>query len=77
MRTSRTVRLPSSASRAAIFDGCRLRVTYRGEMPVSWSPEWKQDDGTWKRLSETRLLFAPFWRSKRVAFLQNHVLGAT
>ena len=58
-----------------LSESCRLRVGYRGAMPVSWTVEAARD-GTWIPDSKTGLLFVPFWRSKRVRYLQNRWLPA-
>ena len=49
---------------------CRLRVTYRGDTPVSTTLEYREN-GEWLTYSTTALAFRPFWRRKRVELLQN------
>ena len=56
--------------------GCRLRVTYRGSTPVSSTVE-HLEDGRWQSFETTALFFRPFWRRRRVVFLQNPPLRIT
>jgi hypothetical protein len=59
-----------------LSSACRLRVVYRGSMPTKWIVE-AQRDGAWVADSETGLLLVPFWRPRRVVYLQNRLLPAT
>jgi hypothetical protein len=52
---------------------CRLCVVYRGSTATKWTVELPKD-GTWIPWSETGLVFYPFWRARRVAYLQNRLL---
>ena len=54
---------------------CRLAVLYRGATPVRWTLE-VFEDGAWIPYSTTGLVFTPFWRRKRVAYLQNRFVSA-
>jgi len=54
---------------------CRLRVVCRGSTPTRWIVEHKQDH-SWIKHGETGLLFVPFWRSRRVVYLQNDLLSS-
>jgi hypothetical protein len=58
-----------------LSESCRLRVAYRGAMPVSWAVECWRDE-RWIPDTETGLIFVPFWRSKSVRYLQNRWLPA-
>ena len=55
---------------------CRLRVAYRGSMPIRWAVE-SLSDGKWVSDSTTGLVFVPFWRKKTIRHLQNHWLPAS
>jgi hypothetical protein len=52
---------------------CRLCVVYRGSTPTKWIVESRKD-GSWIQKSETGLLLFPFWRARRIAYLQNRLL---
>ena len=53
------------------FSGqCRLEVKYRGDTPVSFTLQRLEGD-SWVPHSTTGLVFRPFWRRKRVEYLQN------
>jgi hypothetical protein len=49
---------------------CRLRVTRRWGMSCAWTVE-KKDGDTWRPISETGLLLAPWWAKKSFGYLQN------
>ena len=49
---------------------CRLRVEYQGSTPTRWVVEFKQAGG-WCADSETGRIVVPFWRRRRVVYLQN------
>jgi hypothetical protein len=59
-----------------LSESCRLRVAYRGYMPVSWAVE-SLSDGKWLSDSETGLILVPIWRKKTIRHLQNHWLPAS
>jgi hypothetical protein len=59
-----------------LSESCRLQVTYRGRTAVKWAVE-ADEEGEWVQDSEVGLLLVPFWRQRRVAYLQNHVLPPT
>ena len=52
---------------------CRLCVDYRGSTPLKWVVESRKN-GAWIQESETGLLFFPFWRARRIVYLQNRLL---
>ena len=52
---------------------CRPCVVYRGSTPTKWIVEWRKD-GVWIPDSETGLVFIPFWRPRRIVYLQNRLL---
>jgi len=56
-----------------LSDSCRLRVVYFGDTPTKWTVETQQN-GTWVPDSTTGMIFVPFWRPRRVEFLQNQLL---
>jgi hypothetical protein len=56
-----------------LSDQCRLIVTYRGNMPTSWTVEWRRE-GSWHGVSTTGLLWVPFWRRRRVEHKRNRLL---
>ena len=55
-----------------LSDSCRLRVTYRGTLPVAWQIE-KRDYGVWMPGRIVRRRLVPFWRPARVERRQNRV----
>jgi hypothetical protein len=57
-----------------LSDECRLREIRRGDFAYRWIVESKQN-GSWIAESETGLLVFPFWRPKRVRYLQNNLIG--
>jgi hypothetical protein len=48
----------------------RLREIWRGGSP-SWSALEAREGDAWRRESETRLVFVPFWRKRREVVLEN------
>jgi hypothetical protein len=54
---------------------CRLRVEYRGRMPVKWTVE-ALSEGAWVEDSTTGLIHPFFWRRPRVQYRQNRVVPA-
>jgi hypothetical protein len=51
----------------------RLKVASRGGRDYSWTLEsW--EEGQWRPVSETALIFFPFWRRRSVRYLQNPVV---
>lgn len=55
---------------------CRLCVVYRGSTPTRWIVEHKPDR-SWIKYGETGLVLVPFWRSRRVVYLQNDFLSSS
>ena len=53
---------------------CRLAVVLRGNTEKKWVVE-SLKDGKWTPDSETGLLLQPFWRSARIEYRQNNLLG--
>lgn len=53
---------------------CRLKECRRGNFAYRWTVESRQN-GNWLADSETGLLLFPFWRPKKVCYLQNNVLA--
>ena len=53
---------------------CRLAVVLRGHTETTWIVE-SLKDGTWTPDSETGLLLQPFWRSARIEYRQNNLIG--
>ena len=49
---------------------CRLVVIYRGDTPVSFTLEVREEE-RWTSHSTTGLIFRPFWRRKRTVCLTN------
>ncbi len=54
---------------------CRLKVTYRGSFPASWTVE-SLEDGRWTVFGTTGVLLFPFWRSPRAEYRQNSIVRA-
>ncbi len=51
----------------------RLKVVSRGGRDYSWTLEsWEEE--RWRPVSETALIFFPFWRRKAIRYLQNAVV---
>ena len=57
----------------ALSDSARLREVWRGNSWHRGILENRTPDG-WERVTETGLLFVPFWRSRRITIRQNHVI---
>jgi hypothetical protein len=53
---------------------CRLAVVFRGNTETKWVVE-SLKDGKWTPDSETGLLLQPFWRSARILYRHNNLLG--
>ena len=49
---------------------CRLCVTLRGDAPVAWQIE-KKEYGLWVPGRRIARRVVPFWRARRVVYLQN------
>jgi hypothetical protein len=56
-----------------LSDECRLRECRRGDFAYRWTVESKQN-GNWVADSETGLFLFPFWKPKKVYYLQNNLL---
>lgn len=52
----------------------RLKVTSRGGFDHTWTAEF-WEDGQWQHGNITGLFFFPFWRMKRVRYLQNDLVS--
>jgi hypothetical protein len=57
----------------ALSDSARLREIWRGTFWQRGILETRTPHG-WERVTETGLLFFPFWRSKQTAIRQNYVI---
>ena len=57
----------------ALSDSARLREVWRGSFWQRGILETKSPDG-WERVTETGLLFFPFWRSKQITIRQNRII---
>ena len=53
----------------------RLKVKSRGQRDYSWTLE-ALEQGQWSTYSTTALLLFPFWRPRKIRYLQNRTLGA-
>lgn len=64
-----------------LSNACRLRVEYRGRFAHIWNVEEKiagdWHSCEWVGLSETGLLFFPFWLKRKTRFLQNNLIIPT
>jgi hypothetical protein len=58
-----------------LSDACRLEIEYRGGMATKWAVQSRRG-AAWVTDSEVGLLVVPFWRPRRVAHRQNHVVPA-
>ena len=58
-----------------LSDECRLKECRRGNFAYRWTVESKQN-GNWVADSETGLFLFPFWRPKKVCYLQNNVIAS-
>jgi hypothetical protein len=56
-----------------LSDACRLKVESRGSVDYRWTLESRHGD-QWREDSATGLLAMPFWRRKRVRYLQNSLI---
>jgi hypothetical protein len=52
---------------------CRMRELTRGNRPYKWIIESYQN-GKWKMVQETGILFFPFWKKKTEKIYQNNIL---
>ncbi len=52
---------------------CRLKVSIRGNTEYRWELE-SLDKNTWMFEAETGLFFFPFWRKKKIKYLQNSLI---
>ena len=57
-----------------LSDECRLKEYWRGNFAYRWTVESKQD-GDWVADSNTGLLIFPFWKPKRICYLQNNLIA--
>ena len=58
-----------------LSDECRLKEFRRGNFAYRWTVESKQD-GNWMTDSETGLFLFPFWKPKKVCYLQNNLIAS-
>ena len=56
-----------------LSDHCRLKVYSRGRFEYKWTME-AFENNNWVSYSSTALLLSPFWRKKRITYLQNNVI---
>jgi len=56
-----------------LSDECRLKEYRRGEFAYRWIVESK-DNGQWVEDSETGLFLFPFWKVRKVVYLQNNLI---
>jgi len=52
---------------------CRLKVYTRGDFEYKWEIQSLKDN-QWISDSETGLLFSPFWKKKKIKYLQNNTV---
>ena len=60
---------------SALSESTRLEVTLRGSTPYRWTLQLRGRRG-WESLGTTSTWQLAFWRSKRIMYLQNHLLEA-
>ena len=58
-----------------LSDECRLKEFRRGNFAYRWTVESRQN-GSWVADSETGLFLFPFWKPKKVCYLQNNLIAA-
>ena len=58
-----------------LSDECRLKECRRGNFAYRWTVESKEN-GKWVADSETGLFFFPFWKPKKVCYLQNNLIAS-
>ncbi len=56
-----------------LSDQCQLKVIMHGSTAYAWVAE-RKDGSEWRRQSTTALIFVPFWRKRRVEYLQNAII---
>ena len=56
-----------------LSEACRLRVVYRGSTPTKWILEHRKGD-SWVTDSEVGRILSPFWRPRRLVYLQNRLI---
>ena len=59
----------------ALSESARLEVWIRGETAYRWTFQKRQGRG-WEPVSGRRSIWAPFWRRRRILYLQNRLLEA-
>ena len=52
---------------------CRLKEHSRGSTPYKWTVEYLDGDN-WEESSTTGTFFFPFWKSKKMRYLQNNLI---
>jgi hypothetical protein len=58
-----------------LSDHCRLIVHSKGKTDYKWTAQMKDPgNGKWKFAGTTCLLWYPFWKRKRVRYLQNQTI---
>jgi len=57
-----------------LSDQCRLRESRRGSYTYKWTVESLEEE-EWQEQSTTALLIFPFWRRRKVYYLQNSLLS--
>ncbi len=55
----------------ALSENCRLREVWRGDFWHRGRLE-ARSEARWERITETALLFFPFWKQRRETIRQNH-----
>lgn len=55
-----------------LCERCRLKVYSRGSREYRWVME-SFEDGGWKEYGTTAIIFFPFWRKRKIKYLQNRI----
>ena len=58
-----------------LSDECRLKECRRGNFAYRWTVE-SLENGNWVEDSETGLFISPFWKPKKVWYLQNKLIAS-
>ena len=53
---------------------CRVKEYFRGDVAYKWTLEYK-DNSSWLADSTVALFFFPFWKKRRIRYLQNNLIG--
>ena len=59
-----------------LSEACRLEIRSAGDASYRWTAQSRGADGAWIDVTTVGLLVFPFWRSRRIEYLQNRATTA-